>query len=242
MRSGRKSRAGVDRHCSSKAGPLSRTLPPRLVCRHGTGHAARSAGHDRGRPAASPRRAAADAVPGSVRAGSPARRPGRRHPPARAGWPEGRPGHRIGRPARVGAASPGHEPEVGVAVLAGQGGQQAGHQGDPTGVFGLDLEDVLLVADPEPALLAVSTTSGHPRSSDRGHGVVPCPDTCRATAPSASPRSIHDHTSQLKGPPDGEVAAAANDPGSAGPTPLLPKPRWSPLARLTSCHVQGRQS
>ena len=178
-----------------------------------------------GRPAANPQRAAADAAPGSVRAESPARRPERPHPQRGPGGREGRPGHGIAGPAQVGAAGPGHEPEVAVAVLAGQGGHQAGRQRGPAHVFGPDLQHVLLVGDPRPAVLAVipppaailSVVTGATRWSGVQILAGPLPHQPHLV------RS-HDHPAQLQGLPDGEVAAAANDPGPAGPTPLLPRP------------------
>src|SRR5215211_2368726 len=73
----------------------------------------------------------------------------------RPGDREGRPGHGVGGPAWVGAAGPGHEPEVAVAVLAGQRGQQARRERGPADVLGLDLQHVLLVGELEPLLVVV---------------------------------------------------------------------------------------
>jgi hypothetical protein len=180
----------------------------------------------RGRPAATPRRAAAGAAPGSVPAGCPAR-PLRSDVLQRGpGGREGRPGHGIGRPARVGAAGPGDEPEVAVAVLAGQGGQHAGRQRGPTDVVGLDLQDLLVVRN-QP-----SWPSSHHQQPSSEQRPGPRGGPTSRYLPRHCPISLTSsdltmRTSQAQGPGDGEMAAAANAPGPAGPTALLPQARRS---------------
>jgi hypothetical protein len=65
------------------------------------------------------------------------------------------PGHLRGRPARVGATGPAHEPVVRGPILSEHGSQKAGGQRRAPNVLGLDLELVLLVGDREPAPKAV---------------------------------------------------------------------------------------